>query len=119
MLGHRYHDLRSEALTSLCQLCLYMHRMFPPAQPWTKGPGANSPIHEDTQAVATLVFPFAIGGTLRNPQFKLKSLGSKQQVTGIQGLLGGQQATADAADNANCVSRERLATAGHAGDCGA
>lgn len=40
-----------------------------------------------------LVFPFAVGGTLSNPQFKLKSLGSKQQLTGIQGLLGGQQST--------------------------
>ncbi|MBI4164180.1 MAG: AsmA family protein [Acidobacteria bacterium] len=40
-----------------------------------------------------LVFPFAVGGTLSNPQFKLKSLGSKQQLTGIQSLLGGQQQT--------------------------
>ncbi len=40
-----------------------------------------------------LVFPFSVGGTLEKPQFKLKSLGSKQQLTGLQGLLAGQQAT--------------------------
>jgi len=39
-----------------------------------------------------LTFPFGIGGTLSNPQFKLKSLGSKQQLNGIQGILGGAQA---------------------------
>lgn len=38
-----------------------------------------------------MTFPFTIGGTLENPRFKLKSLGSKQQITGIQKLLGGQQ----------------------------
>ncbi len=40
-----------------------------------------------------MVLPLAVGGTLKTPQFKLKSLGSKQQMTGIQGLLGGQQQT--------------------------
>jgi AsmA protein len=44
-----------------------------------------------TYADGKLTFPFAIGGTLQNPQFKLKSLGSKQQLTGIQGILGGMR----------------------------
>ena len=34
-----------------------------------------------------------IGGTLANPRFMLKSLGSKNQMNAIQGLLGGQQST--------------------------
>jgi uncharacterized protein involved in outer membrane biogenesis len=48
-----------------------------------------------TYADGKLTFPFSIGGTFQNPQFKLKSLGSKQQLTGLQGLLGpkGQQQT--------------------------
>jgi uncharacterized protein involved in outer membrane biogenesis len=48
-----------------------------------------------TYADGKLSFPFSIGGTFQNPQFKLKSLGSKQQLTGLQGLLGakGQQQT--------------------------
>jgi uncharacterized protein involved in outer membrane biogenesis len=46
-----------------------------------------------TYADGKLTFPFSVGGTFENPQFKLKSLGSKQQLTGLQGLLGakGQQ----------------------------
>lgn len=40
-----------------------------------------------------MVFPFSVAGPLKRPQFKLKSVGSKQQLTGIQGLLGGQQQT--------------------------
>ncbi len=49
-----------------------------------------------TFADGKMTLPFSIGGTLENPQFKLKSLGSKQQLTGIQKLLGGQQqATAE------------------------
>jgi AsmA protein len=40
-----------------------------------------------------LVFPFTVGGSLANPQFKLKSLGSQQHLSGIQGLLGGQKQT--------------------------
>jgi len=48
-----------------------------------------------TYADGKLTFPFSVGGTFQNPQFKLKSLGSKQQLTGLQGLLGakGQQQT--------------------------
>ncbi|MBZ5542342.1 MAG: AsmA family protein [Acidobacteriia bacterium] len=48
-----------------------------------------------TYADGKLTFPFSIGGTFQKPQFKLKSLGSKQQLTGLQGLLGakGQQQT--------------------------
>ncbi|MGA2632374.1 MAG: AsmA family protein [Terriglobia bacterium] len=44
-----------------------------------------------TYADSKLTFPFTIGGTFQNPQFKVKSLGSKQQMTGLQGLLGGGQ----------------------------
>jgi uncharacterized protein involved in outer membrane biogenesis len=46
-----------------------------------------------TFADGKLTFPFGIGGTLQSPQFKLKSLGSKGQLSGLQGLLGpkGQQ----------------------------
>jgi uncharacterized protein involved in outer membrane biogenesis len=40
-----------------------------------------------------LNLPFGIGGTLANPRFMLKSLGSKNQMNAIQGLLGGQQST--------------------------
>ena len=40
-----------------------------------------------------LVMPFGVSGALSNPKFKLKSMGSKQQLTGIQELLGGQQQT--------------------------
>jgi uncharacterized protein involved in outer membrane biogenesis len=49
-----------------------------------------------TFADGKLSFPFGIGGTLRSPQFKLKSLGSKGQLSGLQGLLGpkGQAGTA-------------------------
>ncbi|MFB3923756.1 MAG: AsmA family protein [Terriglobia bacterium] len=49
-----------------------------------------------TVADGKLTFPFGVGGTLQSPQFKLKSLGSKNQLTGLQGLLGqkGQQGTA-------------------------
>jgi hypothetical protein len=49
-----------------------------------------------TFADGKLTFPFGVGGTLQSPQFKLKSLGSKGQLTGLQGLLGqkGQQGTA-------------------------
>ena len=38
-----------------------------------------------------LVMPFNVSGALANPKFKVKSMGSKQQLTGIQQLLGGQQ----------------------------
>ena len=46
-----------------------------------------------TFADGKLTFPFGIGGSLQSPQFKLKSLGSKGQLSGLQGLLGpkGQQ----------------------------
>ena len=47
-----------------------------------------------------MVLPLAVGGTLKNPQFKLKSLGSKQQLTGIQGLLSGQQTTTQGGQSA-------------------
>ena len=49
-----------------------------------------------TFADGKLSFPFAIDGTLGNPHFKLKSLGSKGQLSGLQGLLGpkNQQGTA-------------------------
>jgi uncharacterized protein involved in outer membrane biogenesis len=40
-----------------------------------------------------LVFPFTVGGSLSSPQFRLKSLGSQQQLTGIQGLLARQKQT--------------------------
>lgn len=40
-----------------------------------------------------LKFPFAIGGTLDNPRFMLKSLGSANQVNAIQGLMGKQNST--------------------------
>ncbi len=43
-----------------------------------------------TYADGKLSFPFSIGGTFENPKFKLKSLGTKQQLTGLQGLLGAQ-----------------------------
>jgi uncharacterized protein involved in outer membrane biogenesis len=48
-----------------------------------------------TFADGKLTFPFGISGTLQSPQFKLKSLGSKGQLQGLQGLLGpeGQQPT--------------------------
>ena len=41
-----------------------------------------------TFADGKLSFPFGVGGTLQAPQFKLKSLGSKGQLSGLQGLLG-------------------------------
>lgn len=41
-----------------------------------------------TFADGKLSFPFGIGGSLQSPQFKLKSLGSKGQLSGLQGLLG-------------------------------
>ena len=41
-----------------------------------------------TVADGKLSFPFGVGGTLGSPQFKLKSLGSKGQLSGLQGLLG-------------------------------
>jgi uncharacterized protein involved in outer membrane biogenesis len=44
-----------------------------------------------TYADGKLTFPFSVAGALQNPQFKLKSLGSKQQLTGLQTLLGGKQ----------------------------
>ena len=49
-----------------------------------------------TFADGKLTFPFGMGGSLQSPQFKLKSLGSKGQLSGLQGLLGpkGQQGTA-------------------------
>ena len=49
-----------------------------------------------TFADGKLSFPFGIGGSLQSPQFKLKSLGSKGQLSGLQGLLGpkGQPGTA-------------------------
>jgi uncharacterized protein involved in outer membrane biogenesis len=46
-----------------------------------------------TYADGKLTFPFTIGGTFQNPQFKVKSLGSKQQMTGLQTLLGGKTGT--------------------------
>ncbi len=38
-----------------------------------------------------LKLPFGIGGTMDNPRFVLKSLGSSNQMNAIQGLMGGQQ----------------------------
>ncbi|HET7840223.1 MAG TPA: AsmA family protein [Terriglobia bacterium] len=38
-----------------------------------------------------LKLPFGIGGTMDNPRFILKSLGSSGQMNAIQGLMGGQQ----------------------------
>ena len=40
-----------------------------------------------------LNLPFGIGGTLSNPRFILKSVGSQNQMNAIQGLLGGKQST--------------------------
>ncbi|MGE5326990.1 MAG: AsmA family protein [Deltaproteobacteria bacterium] len=40
-----------------------------------------------------LNLPFGIGGTMANPRFILKSLGSGNQMNAIQGLMGGQQST--------------------------
>jgi uncharacterized protein involved in outer membrane biogenesis len=40
-----------------------------------------------------LNLPFGISGTMENPRFMLKSLGSANQMNAIQGLMGGQQST--------------------------
>jgi uncharacterized protein involved in outer membrane biogenesis len=40
-----------------------------------------------------LNLPFGIGGTLDNPRFILKSLGSSNQANALQNLLGGQKST--------------------------
>ena len=40
-----------------------------------------------------LNLPFSIAGTMENPKFILKSLGSSNQMNAIQGLMGGQQST--------------------------
>jgi uncharacterized protein involved in outer membrane biogenesis len=42
-----------------------------------------------------LTFPFAVGGTLDNPKFTLKSLGSQNQIEAVAGMLGqkGSQGT--------------------------
>jgi hypothetical protein len=61
-LGHRYDELRAESLASLAVLCIYMNRMQPPAQHWTKGPAVNSPVAPEVVDVLKVVFPFAIGG---------------------------------------------------------
>jgi len=44
-----------------------------------------------TYADGKLTFPFSVTGTLENPQFKLKSLGSKEHISGLQSLLHGQK----------------------------
>jgi uncharacterized protein involved in outer membrane biogenesis len=40
-----------------------------------------------------LNLPFGIGGTLDNPRFALKSLGSSNQMNALQGLMGGKNST--------------------------
>ncbi len=40
-----------------------------------------------------LKLPFGIGGTMDNPRFILKSMGSSNQMNALQGLMGGQQST--------------------------
>jgi hypothetical protein len=66
-LGHRYDELRAESLASLAVLCIYMNRMQPPPQRWTKGPAANSPVAPEVVDVLKVVFPFAIGGLVGDP----------------------------------------------------
>ncbi len=66
--------------------------------------GLSGATYEDGK----LVFPFSVGGTPASPQFKLKSLGSKQQLTGLHGLLGGQQATTREGQAAQPQSPEAL-----------
>jgi uncharacterized protein involved in outer membrane biogenesis len=43
-----------------------------------------------TYADGKLSFPFTLGGTLEEPKFRVKSMGSQEQLRGLQNLLSGQ-----------------------------